>query len=751
MSVEITRIGTGRPADITKLLTDPNSDFYYAAGKDGNKTKRPETKDLTPDSPLVKKLLVLAEGGNTIYPDNFNTRTPAELPITAEELRSLGRTTDTLALWIGVKDSEGKEVNLPPSEFNAWQGTVKPIGDLGATPAPDQPIDSWALVRKVQLQDRGPTYSVGDLAQGGQEFHIESPVGSKRLVAGGRIMTREYSINYGSENIIDADKTSPTFGHPIVVGNDGALDVNIPSETLKEIAAGKPYYGPVQIKMRMEDDARSDPKVFFLSDPAEAIRAESQNWQEENRTPRSDVRGVHFDPPIELQDGLFNSMEKEKTGYVALSGAQYQAWKYAMSEDKSARLKPVDDWFKDAFGSREQFDAAFPQSQFPDGKPLSREAYHAAVINAAARNFANADIAIWKSDTVGIDKDPNFVEASDKLFFKDETKLPADQLPRNKAAIADWLTAPTDVKAIKDLQGVYNGLNDEQRGKADAYLGLSVDTRAAKDNALAVAGEDVTKAIQKPIDEAGEKGKLDSIKVDDVVNKAVISGAARAFIAADVAIWKSETDKIDKNPNFMGASDALFFEEKTKLSSDQLPRDKSQIAAWMKGKPELQKMYDDLDKTQKAQADTYLELSVDTRTAKDHLTEVAGPAATKAIQAPIDKAGAEGKFDVIHADELVEKATHARLTIKGANPNVAAWQEAMTEYAAKHDKAPIAVDGAWGKKTEKLYEALGGDDRKVLNKLKMDGITLHPEHFEVAPPASTPPGEVRQPAAAVTK
>ena len=721
------------------MLTDPTSEFYTG--------KKAQTAGLTPESPLVQKLLLLAEGGTNVYPDNFNTRTQAELPITVDELRSLGMATETLAMHIAVKDSKGAQVDLNPSEFNAWQGTVKAIGTLGATAEPDQPIDSWARVRNVQLQDRGPTYSVGDLAQGGQQFHIESPAGSKRMVAGGRIMTREYGINYGSENIIDADKTSPTFGHPIVVGNDGALDVNIPSETLKEIAAGKPYYGPVQIKMRMEDDARSDPKVFFLSNPAEAIRAESQNWQEENRTPRSDVRGVHFDPPIELQDGLFNSMEKEKTGYVALSGAQYQAWKYAMSEDKSARLKPVDDWFKDAFGSREQFDAAFPQSQFPDGKPLSREAYHAAVINAAARNFANADIAIWKSDTAGIDADPtNFMKISDGLFFDDKTKLPADKLPRDKAAIGDWM------KGQPELQKMYDGLDEKQKAKADHYLGLSVDTRAAKDNALAVAGEDVTKAIQKPIDEAGEKGKLDSIKVDDVVNKAVISGAARAFFKADVAIWKSDTAGIDADPtNFMKISDGLFFDDKTKLSADTLPRDKSAISNWMKGKPELQKMYDGLNVEQKAKADNYLGLSVDTRVAKDHLTEVAGPAATKAIQESIDKAGAEGKFDAIHADELVEKATHARLTIKGANPNVAAWQEAMTEYATKHDKAPIAVDGAWGKKTEKLYEALGGDDRKVLNKLKMDGITLHPEHFEVAPPGSTPPGEVREPAAAVTK
>jgi hypothetical protein len=69
---------------------------------------------------------------------------------------------------------------------------------------------------------------------------------------------------------------------------------------------------------------------------------------------------------------------------------------------------------------------------------------------------------------------------------------------------------------------------------------------------------------------------------------------------------------------------------------------------------------------------------------------------------------------------------------------VAAWQEAMNAYAAKHNGTTIAVDGAWGSKTEKLFESLGGDAQAVLNKMRKDGITLHPEHFEVAAPDSTP-------------
>ena len=81
---------------------------------------------------------------------------------------------------------------------------------------------------------------------------------------------------------------------------------------------------------------------------------------------------------------------------------------------------------------------------------------------------------------------------------------------------------------------------------------------------------------------------------------------------------------------------------------------------------------------------------------------------------------------------------HKQLTLRGADVKVAAWQEAMNAYATKHNVAPIAVDGAWGTKTNKLFDALGGDVQSVLNKLRTEDIKLHPEHFEVVAPDSTP-------------
>lgn len=87
-----------------------------------------------------------------------------------------------------------------------------------------------------------------------------------------------------------------------------------------------------------------------------------------------------------------------------------------------------------------------------------------------------------------------------------------------------------------------------------------------------------------------------------------------------------------------------------------------------------------------------------------------------------------------------------KLTIKGADAKVAAWQEAINAYEAKHGGGKIAVDGAWQKETQTAYDKLRkelklapeSDADAVINALRKEGIRLAPDHFVA--PGSTPAG-----------
>ncbi len=348
----ITRIGTGKPEELRKQLTNEASNFF-------TQIKPP----ISPQDPLVQKLLKLVEGGENVYPHNFNTRTPEAMGITLADLRRLQLGAEFLSLMITVRDSGGNEVQLIPGEFNAWQG----IATGGTVPAgPSLPIDKWAASINVAIQDSGPRYVAGD-----QTFHIESPTGSKRIVRAGRTATREYGdLSYGSTEIIDNDKGSPTYGHPANMG-DGAQDVWIPKPILEELAAGKPYYGPVTIKLRTEG-TRSDPQIFLGATSREAILAESKNWQAGETQEISALAGEKFTPPIPLQKSLIDNLNNSKTVYTPMNGPQYQAWKYALSDDATLRTISPLAWIENQFGDMKKFQDLFPEN---GNQKLTREAY----------------------------------------------------------------------------------------------------------------------------------------------------------------------------------------------------------------------------------------------------------------------------------------------------------------------------------------------------------------------------------------
>ncbi len=99
-------------------------------------------------------------------------------------------------------------------------------------------------------------------------------------------------------------------------------------------------------------------------------------------------------------------------------------------------------------------------------------------------------------------------------------------------------------------------------------------------------------------------------------------------------------------------------------------------------------------------------------------------------------------------EKKAQSATGERtvLTISGADAKVAAWQQAINAYEAKHNGKTIAVDGAWQKETQAAYEKLreklkldkDSDAKAVINALHKEGIRLMPENFVA--PAYTPTG-----------
>ena len=325
--------------DQMKEALKPGSSFFKDSGIDPNNPGE--------YAPLLENMRKLAAGEITSFEVDMAT------------LRKLGLAVDRGWMSVTVKDSKGKEVTLDSAEFCAWQGTVK---GSEKTSAPELPVDEWAKRENITLKDRGQDYKAGD-----QHVRIENPSGSKRAVRGGRTITEPFYLNYGDEEILGPD------AKPILVGRDGQLDVFIPDAVLNDIKRGKPYNGPVVIKSRIEDGNRSDPKVFYLKDPKEAIIGESKSFGGE-KIKVSEHRGVKFEPPIELPKSFVDYNESDGAKYTVLSGSQYRAWKHAIAENPKLADVPLEKWISDTFGSKENFDKAF--ARYGDGA-LTREQYDA--------------------------------------------------------------------------------------------------------------------------------------------------------------------------------------------------------------------------------------------------------------------------------------------------------------------------------------------------------------------------------------
>ncbi len=417
-------VGAGKPDELRAMLA-PGSDFYQS--------KAAQAAGLTPGSPVVAKLLKLTEGGVTVYPHNFHVHTAEESGLTMADLRSLGALNEKFSLMVTVKDSHGKPEQLVPSEFIAWQGIG---GKSMATAYPDLPIDVFAAKNGVTIQNTGPGIDVagGIDRDGGQHYDLESDIGSKRLVAVGRVVAGPYAWAYGSENIRDTDPKSASYGHPINVG-DGALDIYAPPEVVKQVKSGQPYYGPVSIKLRVENDGmnsdalvRPDPKVFLSPDPHAAILAESANWQSTNpdgtvvkEVEVSHLAGVTFDPPVTLKEGVVKDYANHQSSFVSMSGAQYQAWKYALGEHSELRGEAPDTWIRQTYGSRENFDAVF--KNYPDGQPLTREHYHHTIAEGAKLEVK--EVSALLRDTGNVTAVETFLHGKDGTH---DGKLTADEM-----------------------------------------------------------------------------------------------------------------------------------------------------------------------------------------------------------------------------------------------------------------------------------------------------------------------------------
>jgi hypothetical protein len=245
-------------------------------------------------------------------------------------------------------------------------------------------------------------------------------------------------------------------------------------------------------------------------------------------------------------------------------------------------------------------------------------------------------------------------------------------------------------------------------------------------------GNGITKSINQ------EHGMADA-------NTEQKTNALRDFANALKTNWSTNTDGLyageDKPALIADKFDALIITVGTSVSADQLPkRDLPSLQKFIKSQPRLDADYEKLTPQLRAKFNDYMPTALDVRVTKDLATQVAGTAAVDAVAKPINEAGAESVNEVqaINVDQLVAASVKQHLGIRGADVKVAAWQEAMNAYKAEKNGLPIKVDGAWGRETQTLFDSLGGDAQAALIEMKEKGITLHPEHFEVNAPGSTP-------------
>lgn len=343
----ITLIGTVNPDALRENLRERDSRFFRNTG-------------LAYDDPLVRKLRLLTEGGEDLGPEMRLMHSAEKVGITVDDLRQLGQGVYNLYLRFGTKNKNGEPLYIDANEFMGWQGTAgagKPnYADRSVT------ADVWAQNHHVALK----LQPAEEIDAQGQHVVIETPLGMSRS-AGGGLISEPFKMHYGSIRIFDAQS-----GEPIIMGKDGELDLYAPERAIQQLREGKPYLGTVVIKSYLEDN-NADPKVFFTSDAREAIMGEDAGLPGPRKL-FNHVAGASYDMPVEITQTYADMLVKEKANFFTMSGSQFQAWQYALSEDESLRVQRPEKWIERAFGSKERFDAAF--KDIPDGQVLSREQYH---------------------------------------------------------------------------------------------------------------------------------------------------------------------------------------------------------------------------------------------------------------------------------------------------------------------------------------------------------------------------------------
>ncbi len=345
-------IATMNPKIMRERLSDSNSMFYKNTG-------------LTPESPLAQKLLHMLEIGERKSAEMQHASTIDTLGITLDDLRSLKIGVFNLYLKFGTRDQQGRELVLDSPEFMAWQGSTSDA-KAKSNPAPELTADAWAQRVGVTLKSRAVAYAAQD-----QQLFIETPAGVGRVYNQG-LISPPFALNYGYTRVMDWDPSSPTYRtQPIIYGGDGELDIYAPSRVLENMNRGKPYFGPVVVKS-FSKQATHDAKVYLTADVAEVMGMETYYLKATPKDPTmAEVAGLKLPEAQPMPQAYLDALNREKAQFISLTGAQYQAWQYALSENSALRDLRLEEWISRSFGTKEKFDTLF--AGVKDGEKLGRE------------------------------------------------------------------------------------------------------------------------------------------------------------------------------------------------------------------------------------------------------------------------------------------------------------------------------------------------------------------------------------------